>query len=290
MMPIRRDLSFDLPAGKMTSWHPAGKHMSHFMNTLSIFFPVGERFFIESVRYYRDKGVITDERLKKAVTAFIGQEAMHGREHEDYNAAYAEAGFEAVEMEAIVTRLLNRLQKILPPEYQLSVTVALEHFTAILAHGLLEHPEMIIDADAHFRDIWNWHALEETEHKAVAYDVYCKVMEDKKLYGYMVRVTGIIGATVIFWALVYPFFVRNVQKDGGLFDIPGWWSAFKTQFISPGIMRKIIGPYLDFYKPGFHPWDHDNRHFVEMVESLAERYDRKSKANPANDDSDEAAA
>ncbi|MGB1580403.1 MAG: metal-dependent hydrolase, partial [Nevskiales bacterium] len=104
MLPIRRDLSFDLPAEKMTSWHPDGKHMSHFMNTLSIFFPVGERFFIDSVRYYRDKGIITDERLKKAITAFIGQEAMHGREHEEYNQAYADAGFEVKEMEAVVTR------------------------------------------------------------------------------------------------------------------------------------------------------------------------------------------
>ncbi len=280
MLPIRRDLAFNLKASNITSWHPAGSHMSHFMNTLSLFFPVGERFFIDSVRHYRDKGVITDDNLKQAVTAFIGQEAMHGREHEDYNQAYADAGFEAKEMEAIVTRLLQRLQKVLPPEHQLSATIALEHFTAILANGLLENPESMLGAEENFLALWNWHALEETEHKAVAYDVYCEVMKDQKLRGYLIRITGLIGATIIFWALVYPFFVRNVQKDGGLLDIKGWWKAFRFQFVSPGIMRLIIGPYLDYFRPGFHPWDHDNRHFLTMVDSLADRYDRKTRLNP----------
>lgn len=276
MNPIRRDLSFNLPADKMTSWHPLGSHVAHFFNTLSIFFPVGERFFIDSVRYYRDKGVITDPELLEQVKAFIGQEAMHGREHEDYNQAYTEAGFEAAQMEAIVARLLNTLQKILPPAHQLSATIALEHFTAILAHVLLDNPELIEGADEDFKAVWNWHALEETEHKAVAYDVYREAMKDKKIRGYLIRIFGMLGATVIFWALAYPFYIRNVYKDGGLLDLRGWWTSFKFQFIKPGGLRKIIPLYFGYYRPGFHPWDHDNRHFLAQIDELAQRYAAKA--------------
>src|SRR6267142_1836665 len=76
MMPIRRDVHFKLPAERISDWHPGGPHVAHLVNTISMFFPEGERFFIQSVRNYRNR--ITDPELKKAVTGFIGQEAMHG--------------------------------------------------------------------------------------------------------------------------------------------------------------------------------------------------------------------
>lgn len=278
MMPVRRDLSFELPSDQMGSWHPWGKHVAHFYNTLSIFFPVGERFFIDAVRHYRDQGVIDDERLLEQVRAFIGQEAMHGREHDEYNNAYTEAGFEANRMEDLVDRLLTAIQRTTPPSMQLSATIALEHFTAILAHTLLDNPSVIEGSEEHFEAVWRWHALEETEHKAVAYDVYCAAMENRKLFGYFNRISGMVLTTIIFWALAYPFYLRNVQKAGGLFQLGGWWKAFQFQFGKPWGLRKIVRPYLDYYRPGFHPWDHDNRHFLEEIDQLAERYDAKAQA------------
>ena len=276
MMPIRRDLSFELPSDKMLSWHPAGPHMAHFYNTLSIFFPVGERFFIDAVRHYRDQGMVKDERLLQAVRAFIGQEAMHGREHEAYNAAYTEAGVPADRMEKLVDIILRGVQRIFPRSYQLGGTIALEHFTATLAHVLLDTPEMLDGADAHFEAIWRWHALEETEHKAVAYDVFREVYKDKKLRGCANRVVTMFLATVIFWSLCYPFYIYNVARTGGLFKLKGWWTAARYQFLKPGALRRMLPLYLDYFRPGFHPWDHDNRHFLEGVEALAEQYNRKA--------------
>lgn len=83
IMPIRRNLKFHVPDEKVLNWHSWGPTVTQFFNTLSLFFPEGERFFINSVRKYRDR--IDDPELQEAVRAFIGQEAMHGREHEDYN-------------------------------------------------------------------------------------------------------------------------------------------------------------------------------------------------------------
>ena len=84
-MPTLRNLRFNLDPQKIATWNKGSIHLSQFMNSLSLFFPVGERFFIDSVRNYRD--TVSDSELKKAVSAFIGQEAMHGREHDEYNGA-----------------------------------------------------------------------------------------------------------------------------------------------------------------------------------------------------------
>jgi predicted metal-dependent hydrolase len=170
MQPTRRDIKFNLPAERIADWNRNSVHLSHFMNTMSIVFPVGERFFIQSVRNYRDQ--VTDPELQKAVTGFIGQEAMHGREHEDYNQALFARAPSAKKFEDHIARLLGWAQKKLPESAQLSATIALEHFTAIMADALLKNPEMLGDADPRFAALWRWHALEETEHKSVAFDVW----------------------------------------------------------------------------------------------------------------------
>lgn len=271
MLPIRRDLRFNLTADRVTQWHPAGKHVAHFLNTLSVAFPVGERFFIDAVRHYRDNGTITDPELLAEVKAFIGQEAMHGREHEDYNDAYTQAGFKADVFEARIAVLLKTVQ-LLPPAFQLAATIALEHYTAILADGLLDNPELIEGADKDFFSVWNWHALEETEHKSVAYDVYKQVMKDQKLKGYALRTSVMVLATIMLWSIIYPNYIRNVQRDGGLFDIKGWRTAAKYQFGTFGIFRRTFSQYLDYFRPGFHPWDHDNSHFLNQMDALTEEF------------------
>jgi uncharacterized protein len=265
MLPIRRDLKFKLPADKVRNWNGYGQHQSQFMNTLSIFFPSGERFFIEAVRNYRER--ITDPELQKAVTAFIGQEAMHGREHIEYNKALDEAGLPAEAMEKLVIRLLNFAKATLPNADKLAITIALEHFTAILADILLRAPELLDGADPKFAALWRWHALEETEHKAVAYDVYQQVVGTGPA-AYVRRSVALAALTVIFWGLVIPFHAEFMRRDGKLFDLRGWWSLFKYQWIKPGGLRRIIPAYFDYYRPGFHPWQHDNRAFLSQLDEI----------------------
>lgn len=163
IMPIRRNLKFHVPDEKVLNWHSWGPTVTQFFNTLSLFFPEGERFFINSVRKYRDR--IDDPELQEAVRAFIGQEAMHGREHEDYNQKMVEAGLPVDTQEAIVSKLLDVISKYTPNALQLSATVALEHLTAILADILLREPDLIDDSDESYQRLWHWHALEETEQR-----------------------------------------------------------------------------------------------------------------------------
>ncbi len=267
ILPTRRNLRFKLDASKALSWHRDGRNVSQFLNTLSLFFPVGERFFIDSVRHYRD--LVQDPDLKAAVTAFIGQEAMHGREHEEYNQYVNDAGVPVEVQEKWVAALLARIQKSTPKAFQLSGTVALEHLTAILADGLLSLPEILDGADEGYQALWNWHALEETEHKAVAFDVYqLAVGTDDQARAYALRCFALVLSTSVFFALFLPFYLHNVRVSGGLFDRQGWRAVWRHSLGRKGIFRYSAKAWLDWFKPGFHPWDHDNRQFLEQFDEL----------------------
>lgn len=265
VQPTRRDIEFKLPTDKIKDWNGHGKHLSHFMNTLSILFPVGERFFIKAVRNYRDE--INDEKLKAAVTAFIGQEAMHGREHEEYNDAVFAAIEDSEQQERLVKLLLGAAQKYTPDSFQLSATIALEHFTAIMADGLLQEPRILADSEPAYANVWTWHALEETEHKAVAYDVWEHVMGKGPL-AYANRAAGLLIATPVLWSVVSYYYLRTLRQEGELTDPRGWKSFFKVGFGELGYFRKMAKPWMDYFRPGFHPWDHDNRQFLKLLEDF----------------------
>lgn len=262
--PIRRNLKFLLPHDKATNWNPGGLHITQFYNTLSIFFPAGERFFIQSVRNYRDE--LTDPRLKEQISAFIGQEGFHTREHEDYNAALVEAGLPVEAMDRIVVRLLENV-KNLPKPLQLAATVALEHLTAVLGDTLLRDPGLLEGADPHFAAVWRWHAIEETEHKAVCFDAY-ESLFGKGAAAYAQRSVAFVIANLLFWSLYVPFLVEMVRRQGGLTDLKGWAKLGNFLLGKPGILRRVVPEWLDFFRPGFHPWLHDNREVLQQAEAL----------------------
>lgn len=264
MMPTRRDVHFRLPAEHISDWNKKNVHISQFMNTLSILFPVGERYFIDAVRAYRDR--VTDPELKKAVTAFIGQEAMHGREHEEYNEALFAKVPEAAAIERFVARFLSVLKK-LPPRMRLNITISLEHFTAILADRLLIEEDVLKDCDPRFAALWRWHALEETEHKAVAYDVW-ELIAGRGPVAYLERSVGLLIASIVLWSVVLPSYLIILRREGKLLDFKGWRTFFSLTFTKVPFFPRLIRPWFDYFRPSFHPWDHDNRHFLSQLDPL----------------------
>lgn len=263
VLPTRRDIAFELPAARIQDWLGGNLHFTCLMNTFSLVIPVGERFFIDAVRHYRDG--IDDPELKKAATAFIGQEALHGREHDHYNALMAERVPAAQAFEDSVTRLLAWGRTNLPPSARLSATIALEHLTAIMADGLLSEPRMTGSSEKHYAALWKWHALEETEHKAVAFDVY-EAMVGRGPRAYAERSLGLLIATAIFWGRITPAFVGFVRDEGKLTDLKGWREFWRVGFGEIGFLRKMARPWFDYFRPGFHPWDHDNRQYLKEIE------------------------
>ncbi|WP_394824542.1 metal-dependent hydrolase [Pendulispora albinea] len=265
VMPIRRDLKFQLPADKVTTWHRGSEHLSHFVNTFSLFLPSGERFFIDAVRAYRYR--VEDPVLKEEVMAFIAQEAMHGREHRALNDVFIAAVPEAEGIERFVTRLLAWLKHNAPRSYRLSGTIALEHFTAILADQVLSDPRVLEGADPRYAAMLRWHALEETEHKAVAFDVWETVM-GRGSRAYVLRCGGLLVATVVFWGIAIPSFLRVLRARGKLGDRAGW-RLFKRHFVTETrFLPNLVKPWATYFRPDFHPWDHDNRHVLSQLDTV----------------------
>jgi len=251
----KRDLKFDLDGVDLRHWHAEGLHVSHFFNALSIFFPEGESFFIDAVRHYKDR--IESPKLQEELKGFLGQEAMHSREHRRYNAALERLGLPIAKLEGRVKDYLESVRARTNPQEQLAVTIALEHFTAIMADVLLSDERLLTKADPHMAAIWRWHAVEETEHKAVAYDVY-RVVAGEGTRAYLQRCVIMLLATVDFWVRVFRYVFALVRADGALGDVRGWWRLFKWLWISPGGLRQLGRPWLSYFRRDFHPWQHDN--------------------------------
>jgi len=250
--PVRRmDFSF---SESQKFWFAGDPFMSHFMNNLSSLFPYGEKFFVDSVRAVRDK--VTEPQLKKDISAFIGQEAMHSKEHAAYNDYAAEHGIDLERLELRIKVLLEWVTKITTKKQRLAATCALEHFTATMAEQLLQREDLTTQMnDPKLYQLWMWHAIEENEHKAVCYDVYQKVYG-----GYFTRTIMMAITTLIFFGVIGWFQVHLLRKDGQLFNWRSWGKGLKTLF-GPrnGFLTKLLLPYLDYYRPGFHPNDHDSK-------------------------------
>lgn len=254
--PVRRmDFSFTQTA---KYWWRGDPFMSQFMNNLSSLFPYGEKFFVDSVRGVRDQ--IDDPQLQKDISAFIGQEAMHSKEHATYNEYAAEHGIDLNVLELRIKVLLEWISKISTKKQRLAATCALEHFTATMAEQLLRREDLTTQMDdPKMYKMWMWHAIEENEHKCVAYDAYQAIGG-----GYFTRVSMMALSTIVFFAVIGWFQVDLLRKDRQLFNWRGWKNGLTTLFNwRDGFITRLIGPYLDYYRPGFHPKDHDTRHLEQ---------------------------
>lgn len=237
-------------------WADKDPHFTHLLNALSATFPEGERFFVQSVRHFQNR--ITDPVLKRQVSAFIGQEAMHAKEHDHYNAYAREHGIDLGFIENFARKRMAFIKSKVPAERQLAITCALEHFTAILAEQMLTEPDIYENFDPSMMKLWLWHAVEESEHKGVAFDVYQELVGDYRL---RIRVMAI---TTFFFIMHTTWFqARLLKADGKLLDVRMWLKGLDRMWGRKGHFRKLIPSYLQYYRPDFHPWQHDNRDVLE---------------------------
>ena len=182
--PVRRmDYTFeDMPK----CWCENEPTLTHYFTGLSTLFPEGESYFVRSVRAVRDQ-LQDNPQLAGDVGAFIGQEAMYSKEHQAFHVSAQKFGLNPQSLENATGTILRAIEKIFPKKWNLLVTVGLEHYTAVLVVQMMEdvHKRMTY---THIRDLWLWHSIEETEHKAVAFDVYEHIY-GKGLSAYIPRVT-----------------------------------------------------------------------------------------------------
>ena len=233
-------------------WLADNAILTHVENAFSILIPPGERFFIRSVKNFEEK--IEDPELRDLVRAFVQQEGLHMRAHNELNNSFKRFGVDVDREVDYAEGVFANLEKRLPHKVQLGMTVFLEHVTATGAHTLFSNPLVAKSMHPEMLRFWRWHAVEELEHKAVAFDVFREVGG-----GYMLRVMSAITAVV----LLLPHFLkvarrmmRNDPKKIGD-DTRRGARDFQRRVGLPQL--RLI---LDYFRPGFHPRDYDDRSYI----------------------------
>lgn len=258
-----RDMRFGRGRRPDRWWLNGDPIATAFYNALSVTFPKGEAFFIDSVRKFRDG---TPPRLAAEIQAFIRQEVIHTREHVAFNRHVTDQGYDTSRLERRVDDEIA-LTRGKPAIGSLAATMCLEHFTAILAHELVADPRHLSGGDGEAADLWRWHAIEEIEHKGVAYDTWLHATRDwPRFRRWWVKTLVMLITTRKFLVGRWIGMLDLLAQDG----LTGWRVKARVlayAFGRPGMARKVMGAWLTFFLPGFHPWNHDDRALIGRVDS-----------------------
>ena len=261
-----RDRRFGRDTAAPRLWHGGRVEATAIYNALSSTFPVGEAYFVESVRAFREG---TPPKLAGEIKAFTTQEAIHSREHDAFNKRAERAGYDLSKLEARVRERLS-ITKSRPPIVNVAATMALEHFTAILAHELLKNPTHLEGADPEAANLWRWHSVEEIEHKGVAYDTWLWATRHWprwKRWKVKAKIMLLVTRNFVVDRTAGSL---ELRRQDGVTGVRAWSMLLWYLWVRPGMFRKIAGAWLKFFLPGFHPWNEDDRYLLRAYEAIAE--------------------
>lgn len=249
---VVRKLLVDLNTPFPARWNGGDAFRSAFFSALSMSFPLGEQYFMDSVR----AGLKTlpsqdQERLGAEVQGFVGQEATHRRIHGLFNGHLEKMGF----VNELERRAARRMQENAHRDVRIHVaaTAATEHLTAIFADWMLSHPEALEGSEPRLQTLWLWHSAEESEHRSTAYDVYQAMGGNLE---WRVRLFRYI--TITFLADVTRQTVRNLWHDKALFQWSTWRSAYRLLLSPSGMFRSNYAQWKAYEAPDFHPRQQDD--------------------------------
>jgi predicted metal-dependent hydrolase len=244
---VVRRLLIDLETPFARHWCGGDAFRTALFNALSMSFPVGEQFFIDSVRNgFKALPADRQESFKREVQGFVGQEATHRRIHALFNGHLEKQGL----VNAWAPRALKRLKLLegADPRHWLAITAANEHFTAIFAEWMLRNHDWLDGSEARLKTMWLWHSAEESEHKSTAFDLY------QALGGsHAWRIIWFRRVTLIFLGDTLRQTVNNLRRDGTLWKWSTWKSAGEYLFGKRGLIRQSYKPWKDYLRRDFHP-------------------------------------
>lgn len=255
--PVRRmDYEFNETPKYWCENDPA---YTHYFTGLSTLFPEGESYFVRSVRALREK-IKTNEKLDRDIGAFIGQEAMHSKEHHAFHESAQQFGLNPESLEKVTGVILKAIEELFPKKWNLLVTVGLEHFTAVLVVEMMKTVNEKMN-DETIRNLWLWHSIEETEHKAVAYDMY-EYLYGKGLDAYLPRVALFTMSLMLITVLSHSYQAVLMYRDKQLFNYKSWKKFGSFAWTS---YRKLVPEFFSYYRFDFHPNQTDERELIKMT-------------------------
>jgi predicted metal-dependent hydrolase len=238
-------------------WNGGNPPATHAFNALSFLFPEAEKYFVEVVREVAAAVELeADPTFAGQVKGFVAQESIHRQQHVHYNAVLRRQGYRNV-AERMVSRLQEESRRYFSPLTKLAVVCAYEHYTAILGNYILCHPQVLEAAQPHMALIWGWHGAEETEHKAVCFDLYRAAGG-----GWLRRVGVFLLVTANFNVMFGRLYFSLLHHDGCLKParlLATLCEALRFFFGRRGVGWHLVGHGLRYLSPRFHPWRQDNR-------------------------------
>lgn len=257
-----RNVNLGRGAVKERWWLGGDPVATAFYNAMSAIFPKGEAFFIDSIRPYR-KGA--PDELVEEINAFIRQEMFHSREHLAFNRQVIDAGYDIGKLEERIDERVREIRTHSQIDCMNS-TAASEHMTAILSHELLSNPRHLAPASVEAQRLWRWHAMEEVEHKNVAFDAWLFATRDwSPLRRWLSRSKMMLIVTRNFMVDRTIGILELLRQDG--LTGPGiWWRLFWFAMVNPGMVRRTTMPLIGYFMPGFHPNQTDDRDLLATVD------------------------
>lgn len=252
--PVRRmDYNFENTPKYWCANDPA---MTHYFTGLSTLFPEGESYFVRSVRALREHAKL-NEALDREISAFIGQEAMHSKEHHAFHISAQQHGMNPESLEKVTGIVLKGLEKVFSKKWNLLVTVGLEHYTAVLVVSMMETVNEYM-TDKTIRDLWLWHSVEETEHKAVAFDLY-EYLYGNGLNAYLPRVTIFTLSLILITGLSTIYQIVLMKRDKQLSNLKTWQNFFN---FAAKQYKTFIPKFFEYYRYDFHPNQTNEKNLV----------------------------
>jgi len=248
-------------------WFGGNPWKTHFGTALMLVFPSGERFVVQGVQRYRK--AVTDPKLAAEVDRFCAQEGFHGREHGKLNRHLFAHGFGGLaHFERLQSEGLKLLGRLLPERFQLALSASIEHLTSSFGHQALRQREELEAMHPVARELLIWHAIEEMEHKSVAFDVHRAVGG-----GQGARIAGLALVVPMVLLVTYAIFFYLLAADGRLFDARMWKEEVVDAQLANlrrvlagrraiGLLTALPRDVAVFLRPSFHPWDVDDRELI----------------------------
>ncbi len=248
-------------------WVNGDAFATSFFNALSAVFPHGEMFMIRSLQPYRHT---VPTELGEQIAGFIEQEAGHSREHAAMNKGLIASGFDVEPLENAVRGFTSRFDNA-NNLTKVAATMCIEHITAIVAAEILKNTRHLDNSDAELRALWLWHAVEEVEHKAVAFDTWSYLTQDwSATRRWLTRSVLMVLITASFVFNRTRGQVELLRQDG-MRTFPALRGIARSVFGRGGIGRNVFKPWARFLTPGFQPWDIDDRALITKGEDMLAR-------------------
>lgn len=262
-----RDVRFKIPKCEKKYWFNDDPVKTLHANALTSGIPYGERYFVVCILSHMKK--IKNKALKKDVVNFIKQELNHAKAHYRLYLKAVKPHYPKLRVRnCLYQKIFMVLALLVGHRIRLATVAAIEHYTAVSGEYFIQHEELTEGMDDTLNLIFQWHFIEEIEHKAVAYDILQETGQN-----YFIRMAGFILGTFFITSGFLTSFLHMVRYDKLYKNKQFYQDAFAFFIGKKGILRALFFPYLRYIKPYFHPNQCSHPPFVleQKIQELMKR-------------------